>query len=108
MSATLKVTRLIGKTEEVEVTTADGKYRLSGKLDSNSSGASAFNGGNVVHKEDGVEVAFIDSWTRHGGLIVRFGAGQDVLEVSAVIKELADAFTAGADEQPAAEEGGAA
>ena len=108
MSANLKVTRLIGKAEEVEITSADGKYRLSGKLDSDTSGASMFNGGDVVRKEDGVAVACIDSWNRHGGLIVRFGVGQDVLEVSAVIKELTDTFTAGADEQPAAEEGGAA
>lgn len=107
MSANLNVIRLIGKTEEVEVTTGDGKYRLGGQLASNGSGASGFNGGGVVRQEDGVEIVHIDSWSRHGGLSMRIGVGMDLMEVSAVVKELVDAFT-GADVQPAEEEGGAA
>lgn len=103
----MKVIRIVNKLEDVEVKTTDGQYCLTGQLTSDEHGVRAFDGGGVVRKEDGVEVACIDSWTRQGGLIVRFSPGHDVLDVSTVLKELTDAFT-GTDGQPAAEEGGAA
>ena len=108
MNNKVTVTRLISKVEDIEVKTTDNKYRLAGQLTSDDRGVRAFDGGGVVRQDDGVEIAHIESWSRHAGLSVRTCAGQDIMVVAAVIKELTDAFTTGADEQSAAEEGGAA
>lgn len=103
----MKVIRIVNKLEDVEVKTTDGLYCLTGQLTSDEHGVRAFDGGGVIRVDDGVEIAHIESWSRHNGLSVRTSPGQDIMVVAAVVKELTDAFT-GTDGQPAAKEGGAA
>ena len=107
MSSKMKVIRIVNKLEDVEVKTTDGLYCLTGQLTSDEHGVRAFDGGGVIRVKDGVEIARIESWSRHSGLSVCTNTGHDIMVVAAVVKELTDAFTE-ANEQPAAEEGGEA
>ena len=108
MSDKIKVISLVNKKEQVEVSTGDNKYSLTGVLSSDEYGARAFDGGAVVRSEDGVQVACINSWSRHGGLSVQIQSGQDLMGVSTVVKELTDAFEYEEPRMEPATEGGAA
>lgn len=107
MDKRVTVISLESKVENVEVKTNDAKYCLTGQRTTDKHGVRAFDGGGVIRLEDGVEIARIESWSRHGGLSMRTNPGQDIMVAVTVVKELVDAFT-GADVQPAEKEGGAA
>lgn len=105
MNERLTVLNLESKTEKIRVVTADGKYRLEGNLRSNSQTVIAFDGGNIT-REDGVDVAYVQSWSYDGDMTVQYRAKQDVEEISAVAKELIDVIKNRV--VSATEEGGAA
>lgn len=101
MNERLTVLELVSKTERVRVVTADGKYSLEGNCISDSRGITDFSGGNIV-RDDGVNVAHVQSWSHNGAITIQFHSGHDVEEVSAIAKELVGALrdtTANATEE---------
>ena len=104
MNEKLRVLELVSKTERVRVETADGKYHLEGSRRSNNQTVTGFDGGNIV-REDGVSVAYIQSWSYDGNMTIQYNAGHDVEEISLVAKRLLDALKG---DVATIEEGGAA
>lgn len=105
MNEKLKVLELVEKTEKIRVETVDGKYHLEGSRRSNSRTVTGFDGGSIV-REDGVTVAYVQSWSYDGNMTIQYNAGHDVEEISVIAKQLLDALkgnTTAIDE-----EGGAA
>lgn len=91
MNERLKIISLVSKVEQAEANTADGKYSISGAIESDSEAVTNFRGGDVM-RNDGVQVARIDPCSPHSNLVVNYNTGCDFAEVSAAVVELVDAL----------------
>ena len=91
MNERLMIIRLGSKVEQAEANTADGKYSISGAIESNSEAVTNFQGGDVV-RNDGLQVARIDPCSPYSNLVVTYNPECDFAEVSAAVVELVDAL----------------
>lgn len=102
MNERIKVTRLTSKTESVEMTTSDGKYRITGEVTRNPDVVTSINNAQVI-RDDGWQMASITSWTRHGQMSVSYNSSTGNNEVQNAIEEFISAL-----QETTEEEGGMA
>ena len=81
----------MSKTESVEMTTSDGKYRITGEVTRNPDVVTSINNAQMI-RDDGWQMASITSWTRHGQMSVSYNSSTGNNEVQNAIEEFISAL----------------
>lgn len=98
MNEKIKVTRLVSKTESVEMVTSDGKYRITGDVTRNPDVVTNINNAQVI-RDDGQQMATIMSWSRHGQMSVSYNSSTGNNEVQDAIEEFIAALQEASEEK---------
>lgn len=89
---------VVSQTTRKKYTTPDGQYSLTTDVTRNDKCVTSCSGGSI-EREDGVQVATVQNWSRYNGMTIIYNQDSDIVALASVVKQLTDAIAADNEEK---------